>query len=443
MRRIITIIGLAALCAVAGRNVAGSSADAPDGWAPKSPRDEIRPAFSFDPHGGPGGKGSLVITAAPHREELDGSWTRTFAVEGGKHYRFTALRQAVGVTAPRRSCVVELTWRDDAGKLVRSDDGGDMARPEFPRDRGAGADGWTRVADTYTAPAKATRAVVDLQLRWAPGGSVRWADVALTPTDQAPSRKVRLAAVHYRPHGGKTPADNCRLFAPLIKEAADKGADLVCLPECLTLYGNGYKYASAAEPIPGPSTQYFGQLARQHNLYIVGGLLERVGPTVYNVAVLLGPDGKLIGKYRKVCLPREEIEGGVTPGHEYPVFDTRFGKLGMMICWDVHFPEVARNLANHGAEVIAMPIWGGMQQLAAARAIENQIYLVTSTFTDYQDDWMKTAVWDHEGKRIAEATQWGQVIVAEVDLAVHKHWWYLGDFKNRIPRERPIEGFIK
>ena len=58
---------------------------------------------------------------------------------------------------------------------------------------------------------------------------------------------------------------------------------------------------------------------------------------------------------------------GITPGERYPVFDTRFGKLGLMICWDVHFPEVARNLSNHGAEVIAMPIWGGNPALARAR----------------------------------------------------------------------------
>jgi len=99
--------------------------------------------------------------------------------------------------------------------------------------------------------------------------------------------------------------------------------------------------------------------------------MERSKNVIYNTAALIGPDGKLLGKYRKVCLPREEIEGGVTPGHNYPVFDTRFGKLGMMICWDVHFPEVARNLSNQGAEVIAMPIWGDNPALAKARAIEN------------------------------------------------------------------------
>ena len=155
----------------------------------------------------------------------------------------------------------------------------------------------------------------------------------------------------------------------------------------------------------------------------------------------MGPDGKLVGTYRKVCLPREEIEGGVAPGHRYPVFETRFGKVGMMICWDVHFPEVARNLCNNGAEVIAMPIWGGNPALARARSIENQIYLISSTYTDPNRDWMKSGIWDYEGNLLAVGKEWGKVLVTEVDLDRRKHWPFLGDFKARISRERPVEGF--
>lgn len=231
------------------------------------------------------------------------------------------------------------------------------------------------------------------------------------------------------------------MFDSLIADAAVQNADLVCLPESLTYYNSGKSLAELAEPIPGPASKHFGQLARQHDLYIVAGLTERAGTTVYNTAVLLGPDGELVGKYRKVCLPREEIEAGVTPGDLYPVFETRFGKLGMMICWDVHFPEVARNLANNGAEVIAMPIWGGNPTLAAARSIENQIYLVSSTYTEESEDWMISGIWDHSGRVIAKADTWGSVVIAEVDLDQRMQWKWLGDFKARIPRERPANGF--
>jgi predicted amidohydrolase len=77
------------------------------------------------------------------------------------------------------------------------------------------------------------------------------------------------------------------------------------------------------------------------------------------------------GKYRKVCLPSEEIDGGITPGKDYPVFDTDFGRVGMMICWDRSYPEVARRLAAQGAEVLLMPIWGGQELLARSRTQEN------------------------------------------------------------------------
>jgi len=77
-----------------------------------------------------------------------------------------------------------------------------------------------------------------------------------------------------------------------------------------------------------------------------------------------------VGKYRKVALPRDEVVSGIAPGHEYPVFQTRFGKVGMMVCYDGFFPEVARQLSNAGAEVIAWPVWGCNPDLAKARAVE-------------------------------------------------------------------------
>ena len=176
-----------------------------------------------------------------------------------------------------------------------------------------------------------------------------------------------------------------------------------------------------------------------------GGYLERIlgerdRHLVYNVAVLIGPDGKVAGKYRKVALPRSEIAGGVAPGSEYPVFDTRFGKLGMMVCYDGFFPEVARQLSMRGAEVIAWPVWGCNPMLASARACENHVYLVSSTYEDLSRNWMLTAVYDHEGKPIVKAEQWGTVVVAEVDLNQRLLWPSLGDFKAEIPRHRPLWG---
>jgi predicted amidohydrolase len=449
-RLVVSAAGLFALglipLAVGSRAASPAPATpAPDGWRATAPRDEIRPRFDYNPRGGPDGRGGLTIEA-DGREGLQGRWSKTFPVTGGRGYTFRAYRQIANILAPRKSVFANITWLDAKGGKAEEDRGvvtnysegiRPIAEMEYPADGATDARGWTEVSATYKAPAKAVQAVVDLQLRWAPGGRVEWGGVSLVESDPPKPRTVRLAAVHYRPHDGKTNEEKARLFAPLIADAARQKADLVVLPETLTNYNSGRKAADVAEPVPGPMTDYFGGLAKEHNLYIVAGLNERAGHLVYNVAVLLGPDGSVVGKYRKVTLPTSEAENGVCPGHEYPVFDTRFGKVGMMVCYDGFFPEVARELANRGAEVIAWPVWGCNPDLAKARAAENHVYVVSSTYTDVKRNWMVTGVFDHAGGLVAQAKEWGTVAVAEVDLNHHTRWVSLGDFGAKVSHHRP------
>ncbi|HEX5446028.1 MAG TPA: carbon-nitrogen hydrolase family protein, partial [Pirellulales bacterium] len=299
---------------------------APEAWSTAAPREELRPAFSYAAHGGRDAKGGFVIQAG--RQGLDGWWTTTIPVEGGRHYRFHAARKVEGVALPRQTAVVRIVWQNDKSQPVPSEaaspqsylkDWKLVAEPEFPTDKETDANGWTEVSDVYLAPSQATRAVIELHLQWAPpGGRIEWSEVSLAPTAPPAGRKVRLAAAHFRP-SGKSAAANCEEAAPLVAEAARQKADLIVLGETLPYYGRHKPAVATAEPVPGPTTEYFAALAKRHNLYIVLSVYERDEHLVYNTAVALGPDGQLVGKYRKVSLPRNEVAAGVAPGHEYPV----------------------------------------------------------------------------------------------------------------------------
>jgi predicted amidohydrolase len=392
-------------------------------WKVESPRPAIAPVSFVDKQMLFEGKPALTLKGGG-KEHVAGYWYKMVKVEPGHYYQFQTHFQSSLVNDPARSILARVLWQDAAGKVV--------GFREYPATLpGKTKNGWKIIEQSYLAPQQARTAKVELHLRWDGDGMVHFGGTSFEKTTAPEARIVKLATVHHRPRKSPSSQQNLVDFAALIDEAGAQKADIVCLPEGVTIVGTQHDYVSASEPVPGPTTRYLGEVARRNNLYVVAGLLEKDGDIVYNTAVLIDRKGNLAGKYRKTSLPREEIEGGVTPGDSFPVFDTDFGRIGIMVCWDVTFPEPARALAQQGAEIIFLPIWGGDINLTKARAIENQVYVVSSTYD------MITAVFDLEGKVIAEAKQDKSIVVVDVNLNEQKLWPWLGDLKNRIPREMP------
>jgi predicted amidohydrolase len=344
--------------------------------------------------------------------------------------RLTAQFRASNIESLARNVIASVVWLDENGNQT--------ADPEFADTTIApDADGWRKIEAIVAVPKKAKAAEIQLRLRWSGIGKVEWRRVELNASEAPAPRIVKVASVNHRPRGKKTAMENLEGFAKLIDRAGEKKADIVCLPEAITLIGRGSDYLANVEPIPGPSTQFLGKVAAKNHTYVVAGLLERDGKAAYNTAVLIDRTGKLAGKYRKICLPTSEYNGGLAPGSEYPIFRTDFGKIGIMICWDVAYPQIARELASRGAEMILMPIWGGNETLVKARAIENQVPLIISSYD------LRSAVYDQAGEAKAIAPDTSDCVVfADLNLAEPMHWPWTGNWHSRIPIEGPAESGI-
>ena len=393
----------------------------PEGWKTWAARPEIAPRTFVDRARSRGEHGSLAISGNGNAAAYGGWECTVKGVEASKWYHFSAYYQAEGLSYEPLQVVARLDWETPEGKGA--------GRPEYPytiaRERE-----WTRLAMDVQAPEKADSVTIQLYLQNAPAGVVWWDDISFQPIPAPGPRNVTVASINYRP-GRKTgsASENIRHFIEVAEKAVPGKVDVFLFPEGTPAVDTGIPYAEVAETIPGPITEQFGELAKRKNAYVTAGIYEREGAAVYNTAVLIDRQGRVAGKYRKVYIPREEIEVGITPGSEYPIFDTDFGRVGMMICWDSEYPEPARALALKGAEIILMPIWDGENTLVKARAIENHLFLVESSYGS------PTQVLDPDGKQLALAPKVGMAAVATIDLnRRYKNPW-LGDMRARMMKE--------
>jgi len=436
MKRILVVLYLCAAVHAAPLHFQASGFAAgpdgkPQGWTTWSARAETAPRVFVDAEHYRTRTGSLAISGNSNVAEHGGWERRIPGVTAGAWYRFVAYYRTEAVPCESWQVVARLDWRTAAGSRA--------GEPDYVY-RATREGAWTKVRLEAQAPQNASAVTLQLYLSNAPQATVWWDDIALEEIPEPAPRKATVASINLRPASTGSSAESVRQFVQAAGAVREQ-TDIILLPEGITIIGTGKTFADVAETIPGATTARLGELARAKSSYVAAGIYEREGAAIYNTAVLIDRTGKLLGKYRKVYLPREEIENGLTPGADYPVFRTDFGTVGLMICYDVMFADPARALASKGAEIVLMPIWGGDETLAKARAIENKVFLIASGYDH------PTYIMDPEGERLSVAQKPGTAAVATIDL--NKRYWetHLGDMHGRRMKElrldvkAPLPGF--
>jgi len=421
-RLALALIPIASLAGAEGGWSQSAFANA-DGWTTWAARLEIAPRTYVDQVHSLGEAGSLAISGNSNAAAC-GGWEKRLPVEPGRSYRLVAHYRATSVPTEGLQVLARADW-------LRAD-GARAGQPDYAWQVTAAGE-WKRVTMDAPAPDGAAAVKLQLFLQNAPQGTVWWDEISFRPIEPPGPRKVTVAAVNLRPQGTGSAEESVRRFLDLVDARVAPGADVILLPEGITIVGTGKSYAAVAETIPGPTTSRLAEMARKKSAYVVAGIYEREGVALYNTAVLLDRKGNVAGKYRKVYLPREEIEGGLTPGNEYPVFTTDFGRVGVMICWDIQYADPARALARRGAELLLVPIWGGNEVLGKARAIENRVFVASSGYN------YPTYIMDPDGEILSVARENASLATATIDLNRRYVDAWLGDMRGRFMKELRVD----
>jgi len=280
----------------------------------------------------------------------------------------------------------------------------------------------------------------------------------LMPQHHESSTPVTIAVVQMACVDGKSA--NVEKALAQISAAAERGANIVCLQE---LFAGTYPCQSEdhnrfaeAEPIPGPTSDALAAAARRHGVVIVGSLFERRAAGLYhNTAVVFDADGSQVGLYRKMHIPDDPLfyeKFYFTPGDlGFRSFPTRFGRIGVCVCWDQWFPEAARLTALTGAEVLVYPTaigwlpdekeqfgnsqWSAWETMMRSHAIANGVFVVAPNRVGVENQlqfWGASFVSDPGGNVLSRASHDEEkTLIVECDLGqvnvTRTHWPFLRD----------------
>ena len=259
--------------------------------------------------------------------------------------------------------------------------------------------------------------------------------------------KIKIAAIQMSTVADKM--ENVRTVKAYLEKIKDENPDFVILPEMFCCPYQTENFPIYAEKEGGPVWQQLSGYAKQYGIYLIGGSMPEKDAegNVYNTSYIFDREGKQIGKHRKVHLFDIDVKGGqtfkesdtLTAGDSDTVFDTEFGKIGVMLCFDIRFPELSRMMVNDGARIVFVPAAFNMTTGPAhwelsfrTRALDNQIYMVgcapARDVSAGYISWGHSIVTDPWGRVIDMLDEKKGILLAELDM----------DYEEQVREELPI-----
>lgn len=259
--------------------------------------------------------------------------------------------------------------------------------------------------------------------------------------------KIKIAAIQMPTVADKM--ENVRTVKTYLEKIKDENPDFVILPEMFCCPYQTENFPIYAEEEGGPIWQQLSGYAKQYGIYLIGGSMPEKDAegNVYNTSYIFDREGKQIGKHRKVHLFDIDVKGGqtfkesdtLTAGDSDTVFDTEFGKMGVMLCFDIRFPELSRMMVNDGARIVFVPAAFNMTTGPAhwelsfrTRALDNQIYMVgcapARDVSAGYISWGHSIVTDPWGRVIDMLDEKKGILLAELDM----------DYEEQVREELPL-----
>lgn len=370
------------------------------GWKFVTPRADLKLGYGIR---GKAANGRRLVLMAAGDQHAFGCWQGEARLRVGKWYRASVRVSLQGIAHPELSVFAQVAQHFLVPKTPWANE--TVLEQVFQH---------SRVEDGNH---------VELYLRATRTGEAEWSQASVIQIPRPEQRICRVATTRFgNSDAPLTLATQRQRIAARLDQAGALQPDVAVLTEFSPVVGvprNRYRnYWNAGEEIPGgPVCRVLSGQARRYRMYVIAGILERDAGHLFNTAVLFDRRGKLAGFYRKTHLTFGELREGISCGDRYPVFDLDFGRIGIHICYDEWFPEVARYYAHQGAEILFLPVAGGKPITWRTRALDNGIYFVSSSITP------PSMIIDSSGAILAETHDDG-VACADLNLDYRKTNWY-------------------